>query len=166
MIDVVAMTGRVSCVWQVVKTLRPHPLSVGQARNFCTRRLTSVLDDRYDAPEVVSDAATIASELVTNALRAGSTEISLSLALRPDSVYIEVEDDAVGTVAPAHPAPTDPKGRGLLVVAALSREWGVSPVEGGAKHVWAEVALTNHQDGRQPAQHPAPQSGGPDDNIS
>jgi anti-sigma regulatory factor (Ser/Thr protein kinase) len=161
-IDVIAMTGRVSCVWQVVKPLRPHPLSVGQARNFCTRRLTSVLDDRCADPEVVSDAATIASELVTNALTAGSTEISLSLALRPDSVYIEVEDDAAGTVTPANPAPTDPKGRGLMVVAALSREWGVSPIEGGAKHVWAEVALHNHE----PDGHSAAQPVRRDDNVS
>jgi hypothetical protein len=131
-------------VWQVVKALRPHPLSVGQARNFCTRRLTSVLDDRCDTPEIVADAATIASELVTNALTAGSTAISLSLALRPDSVYIEVEDDAEGSVVPANPLPTDTKGRGLLVVAALSRQWGVLPVEGGAKQVWAEVPLTGH----------------------
>ena len=133
-------------MWQVVKPLRPHPLSVGQARNFCPRRLTSVLDDRSDAPEVVADAATIASELVTNALTAGSTAISLSLALRPDSVYIEVEDDAGGTVRPANPAPTDTTGRGLLVVAALSRQWGVCPGEGGAKQVWAEVSLIRRPD--------------------
>ena len=139
-------------MWQVVKALRPHPLSVGQARNFCTRRLTSVLDDRRDAPDVVADAATIASELVTNALTAGSSAISLSLALRPDSVYIEVEDDAEGAVVPAHPAPTDPKGRGLMVVAALSRKWGVSPAEGGAKQVWAEVSLLSDPTSNRPAQ--------------
>ena len=128
-------------MWQVVKALRPHPLSVGQARNFCTRRLSSVLDDRSDVLDIVADAATIASELVTNALTAGSTAIALSLALRPDSVYIEVEDDAEGTVAPANPAPTDIKGRGLMVVAALSRDWGVAPLDGGSKQVWAEVPL-------------------------
>jgi anti-sigma regulatory factor (Ser/Thr protein kinase) len=127
-------------VWQIVKALRPHPLAVGQARNFCTRRLTSVLDDRSGAAEVVADAATIASELVTNAVTAGSSAIELCLGLRANAVYIEVADDADGTVVPAHPAPTDPKGRGLLVVAALSREWGVTADE-GTKQVWAEIAL-------------------------
>jgi two-component sensor histidine kinase len=129
-------------VWQVVKALRPHPLSVGQARNFCTRRLTSVLDAGPTTPEVVADAATIASELVTNALTAGSSAIELSLALRPDAVYIEVADDASGTVRPANPEPTDPKGRGLLVVAALSRDWGVTSTA-GSKQVWAEIPLGN-----------------------
>jgi anti-sigma regulatory factor (Ser/Thr protein kinase) len=133
-------------VWQVVKPLRPHPLAVGQARNFCTRRLTSVLDDRSGAADVVADAATIASELVTNAVTAGSSAIELCLGLRPNAVYIEVADDAEGTVTPGHPAPTDPKGRGLLVVAALSREWGVTGDE-GTKHVWAEIPLAAVGDG-------------------
>ncbi|MGH8861010.1 MAG: ATP-binding protein [Jatrophihabitantaceae bacterium] len=124
----------------MVKTLRPHPLAVGQARNFCTRRLTSVLEDRSGAPEVVADAATIASELVTNALIAGSSAIELMLALRPDSVVVEVIDDAEGAVVPATPAPTDVKGRGLMIVAALSRDWGVTSAD-GTKHVWAEVEL-------------------------
>lgn len=132
-------------VWQVVKPLRPHPLCVGQARNFCTRRLTSVLDDRSDALDVVADAATIASELVTNALIAGSTAIELCLGLRNDAVYIEVADDAAGSVKPATPSPTDLKGRGLMVVAALSREWGVTSVN-GTKQVWAEIPLA-HRDG-------------------
>lgn len=133
-------------MWQVVKPLRPHPLAVGQARNFCTRRLTSVLDDRSGAPDVVADAATIASELVTNAVTAGSSEIELCLGLRGNAVYIEVADDADGTVAPAHPAPTDTKGRGLLVVAALSREWGVTAAD-GTKQVWAEIPLSLGTDG-------------------
>jgi anti-sigma regulatory factor (Ser/Thr protein kinase) len=127
-------------MWQVVKSLRPHPLAVGQARNFCTRRLTSVLDDHADAPNVVADAATIASELVTNAVTAGSSAIELCLGLRPNSIYIEVVDDASGAVVPASPAPTDVKGRGLLVVAALSCGWGVTAAD-GSKRVWAEVPL-------------------------
>lgn len=128
-------------MWQIVKELRPHPLSVGQARNFCARRLTSVLSDLDGVPDVVADASTIASELVTNALTAGSNSIELCLALRVNAIYIEVQDDAGGTVSPANPAPTDVSGRGLMVVAALSRDWGVTSAN-GTKQVWAEVALT------------------------
>jgi anti-sigma regulatory factor (Ser/Thr protein kinase) len=128
-------------MWAVTKPLRPHPLSVGQARNFCTRRLSSVLESRGDQRETVADAAAIASELVTNAVNAGSSRIELSLELRPASVLIEVVDNAGGTVAPATPAPTDARGRGLLVVAALSRDWGVAAAE-DSKSVWAEVDLS------------------------
>jgi anti-sigma regulatory factor (Ser/Thr protein kinase) len=127
-------------MWQVVKPLRPHPLSVGQARNFCTRRLSSVLEDRASYEEAVADAATIASELVTNAVVAGSSAIELFIALHDSTVRIEVADDAVGTVVPADPSPTDTKGRGLVIVAALAREWGVS-ANNGNKQVWAEVDI-------------------------
>jgi hypothetical protein len=131
-------------VWQVLKPLRSHPLAVGQARNFCARRLWSVLDARgdiADADEVIRDATTIASELVTNAVSAGSSQIELFLALRRTSLLIEVSDDADGTVVPAAPTPEDIKGRGLLIVAALSQAWGVE-VDGRIKRVWAEVPLS------------------------
>jgi two-component sensor histidine kinase len=131
-------------VWQVVKPLRPHPLAVGQARNFCTRRLSSVLDDRPDIEGPVRDAATIASELVTNAVKAGSSVIELFLGLQESSVRIEVLDDADGTVVPIHAAPTDPRGRGLVVVEALALDWGVA-AEDGTKQVWAEVAIPPRQ---------------------
>jgi two-component sensor histidine kinase len=127
-------------VWQVVKPLRPHPLSVGQARNFCTRRLSSVLDSPDESNGVVADAAMVASELVTNAVTAGSTEIELFLALRDNCVYLEVSDDADGTVTRMDPSPTDVKGRGLRVVEGLSTDWGVRTANGG-KLVWAELPL-------------------------
>ncbi len=126
-------------MWQVVKPLRPHPLSIGQARNFCTRRLSSVLDGR-DCGDVVADAAIIASELVTNAVSAGSSLIELLIALTDTSVRIEVLDDAGGDVIASQPAPTDPKGRGLMIVAALARDWGVVK-DHHIKHVWAEIAV-------------------------
>src|ERR1700712_2794303 len=127
-------------MWQVVKPLRPHPLSVSQARNFCTRRLTSLLEDRGAYEDAVADAATIASELVTNAVTAGSSAIELFIALHESSVRIEVADDAGGTVVPTQPSPTDPKGRGLVIVAALAREGGVSE-HNGSKQVWADVEI-------------------------
>ena len=128
-------------MWAVTKPLRPHPLSVGQARNFCTSRLTSVLQSRGDVGDVVADAAMIASELVTNAVSAGSSQIELSIALHGSSVHIEVADNAAGAPATASPSTTDTSGRGLLVVAALSREWGVASA-GSTKSVWAEVGLS------------------------
>jgi anti-sigma regulatory factor (Ser/Thr protein kinase) len=127
-------------MWQVVKPLRSHPLSVGQARNFCTRRLSSVLEDRDAYQDAVADAATIASELVTNAVIAGSSAIELFIALHESTVHIEVADDAVGSVVPTQPSPTDLKGRGLVIVAALARDWGVSATN-GSKQVWADVDI-------------------------
>ena len=130
-------------MWAVIKPLRPHALSVGQARNFCTRRLGSVLDGRNEPDEAIADSAAVASELVTNAVRAGAKSIELFLQLSESSVRIEVSDDAAGEVRPVTPAPTDTAGRGLLVVAALARDWGVTVPDSGrtGKQVWADVAI-------------------------
>jgi hypothetical protein len=88
-------------VWQVVKPLRPHPLSIGQAHRFCASRLSSVLADRDGHEAAVADAAAIASELVTDAVAAGSSGIELSLVLRDDSVRVEVSNQFDGAVRDA-----------------------------------------------------------------
>ena len=150
-------------MWQVVKPLRPHPVAVGQARNFCTRRLLSVLDGppgRHD--DIVADIATVASEMVTNAISAGSTTIQLSLALGPDSVRVEVADDAAGDVVPAEPGPEDPRGRGLVVVRAIAKAWGVT-VTDGTKQVWAEVPVDWQPAARSCAAEPDRATGDPTD---
>jgi hypothetical protein len=85
-------------VWQVVKPLRPHPLSVGQAHRFCASRLSSVLADRAGHEAAVADAAAIASDMVTEAVAAGSSAISLGLALRDNSLRVEVSNQSDGTV--------------------------------------------------------------------
>lgn len=129
----------VSGVWQVVKPLRPHPLAVGEARTFCVARLSSVLAGRPSPEHAVANSAAIASELVTNAVRAGSSRIELSLALDGAQLRIEVADDAPGSVLPGEAGPTDTRGRGLVVVGALARAWGVEAGPAGAKQVWAVV---------------------------
>jgi hypothetical protein len=149
----------VSTVWQVVKALRPHPLAVGQARSFCASRLSSVLADRAGHETAVADAAAIASELVTNAVAAGSSVIELSLALHGDSVRVAVSNDAGGTAPVARRASgAGADGNGaygagadgrLGVVAALARDWGIRAVD-GTKDVWADVMVPPRSAGSAP----------------
>ena len=98
------------------------------------------------------DAATIASELVTNAVTAGSSAIELFLGLR-ESVRIEVADDAAGAVVPTRPAPTDEGARLGDRRGARARLGGRGRWHG--KQVWAEVPLT---DARPDNGQPDPQS--------
>jgi anti-sigma regulatory factor (Ser/Thr protein kinase) len=78
------------------------------------------------------------SELVTNAIRAGCVRGRIDLLVDDDYLRISVLDDAPGRVKRRHAAPEDTFGRGLAIVAALSRDWGVGTSTLG-KEVWAEL---------------------------
>jgi anti-sigma regulatory factor (Ser/Thr protein kinase) len=103
-------------------------------------RLTEVLRGTSGIDEVhVQNAAVIVSELVTNALRAGSTGVCIDLETGERYVRISVIDDAPGVPRPREAHDGAETGRGLQIVAALSAAWGVNR-HADAKEVWADIA--------------------------
>jgi len=80
------------------------------------------------------------SELVTNAVHAGCSNVTLELRVEDDAVRVAVVDDAPGRPTRRAAAPGDRNGRGLRLIEAVSRRWGVDAVAMG-KSVWAEFAL-------------------------
>jgi len=77
------------------------------------------------------------SELITNAVRHARTDVELRLNL-DDHLTVEVRDFEPTLNRPADPGPVDPmatSGRGLQIVAAVSRDWGVRGLADG-KAVW------------------------------
>jgi anti-sigma regulatory factor (Ser/Thr protein kinase) len=115
--------------------------SPAEGRKFCTRRLAEVLDECDGASRVIADAEMIVSELLTNAVKANCSSTEVMLSTYDHALRIEVHDDALGTPELRHPDITEASGRGLLIVSALSRDWGVE-ASGGGKSVWAELALS------------------------
>jgi GAF domain-containing protein len=89
--------------------------------------------------ELVPDAELVVSELVTNALLHGSSPVTVRVEVN-GVVRIEVSD--ASRVAPVRGfARTDAMtGRGLSLVAALARDWGVTPTASG-KVVWCELVV-------------------------
>jgi anti-sigma regulatory factor (Ser/Thr protein kinase) len=93
----------------------------------------------------VSDAAAqVVAELAANAVTHGRVpgrDFELRLLLTPEALRIEVSD-ARGEhgPAPAEPALDAETGRGLLLLTALTTNWGVSDRPIG-KTIWAELAL-------------------------
>ncbi|MEU3459263.1 ATP-binding protein [Streptomyces sp. NPDC006733] len=82
--------------------------------------------------------ALVVSELVTNALRHAGGTVRLTLVSGARQLRIIVSDDSPEWPVMRTPHPTEPGGRGLHIVARLTRAWGVADRPGG-KHVWADV---------------------------
>lgn len=105
-------------------------------RRWTADTLTRALPEDESRGTVIEDAQLVVSELVTNGVRAGCRQLEVRLLLRPAEIVIEVDEDAPGRPRPVAHRPTDDHGRGLALVAALSREWGVTENRAG-KTVWA-----------------------------
>ncbi|MBM7438851.1 ATP-binding protein [Streptomyces sp. HB132] len=113
------------------------------------RRLVSHRLDDWGHPYTtpVNETLTlITAELTANAVRHGHVpgrDFHVQLTLAENTFRIEVTDTRVEKQPPASPQATDSlseSGRGLLLVAALSDGWGVSPRRAApGKTVWAEL---------------------------
>ncbi|GGS85612.1 SpoIIE family protein phosphatase [Streptomyces chromofuscus] len=108
--------------------------AVRRARNLAARQLAEWgLDGLQDS------AMVIVSELVTNSVRHSAGPIGLRL-IRHQVLTIEVSDANDCSPRLRNAQTADENGRGLALVAQLSRRWGSRPVRGG-KVVWAEADL-------------------------
>lgn len=107
------------------------------------RLIVALRSDRQ--PEaLVEDAALVISELVGNAVRYGlpfeDGSVRVGWQSTRDGVVLEVSDGGVGPVCDAiRPEQTREGGRGLLLVDAVSIEWGVE-VQTGCSAVWVRLA--------------------------
>jgi anti-sigma regulatory factor (Ser/Thr protein kinase) len=110
------------------KTFECRPAAVSAAR----RLVRSTLDGR-DA-ELVDAAELLISELASNCVRHAQTDFEVRIC-DSDEVRIEVRDRGGGEPRVLSPGVEEPSGRGLLIVEAISRRWGVRPEPAG-KVVW------------------------------
>ncbi|WP_328868777.1 SpoIIE family protein phosphatase [Streptomyces sp. NBC_00287] len=111
------------------------PAAVPRIRAEATRRL-----DAWGLGEATFTTELILSELVTNAIRYGASPISLRLLRDRDSLICEVADGTSTSPHLRRATLTDEGGRGLFLVAQLSRRWGTRYTDRG-KIIWAEQAL-------------------------
>lgn len=105
-----------------------------------------VAEQIADVPEsVLDDALLVTSELVTNAIRYGLPDITLTVTHRPSGVRIEVSDqgEALPLMTRQAPHRDAASGRGLLIVASTASSWGISPHNPPpGKTVWVELSAT------------------------
>lgn len=137
-----ALAGLVEAVQAVLEEattrLAGDPTSARAARRFVRDALA-----RADSEDLEETVTLLVSELVTNAVVHGGSDVEVLVRLLPASVRVEVMDSSAVTPVPRAAAEEDTSGRGLALVESLARRWGVDPVAGGGKTVWFEVDRGN-----------------------
>lgn len=111
---------------------------VARAREWTARQLLPSLP--AGTGERVDDAVLCVSELVANAVKAGSAQVTLVIEVQPDTLIVSLTDDAGGWPELQPTTPFSTHGRGLVIVAALSRSWGATRLDAG-KLVWAALDM-------------------------
>lgn len=82
----------------------------------------------------------LVSELVTNSVRYSSGDITIRLR-RNGGLYVEVVDSDAELPHIERPEELGERGRGLLLINALSQEWGAEPLDHG-KCVWLRLPIS------------------------
>lgn len=119
--------------WSHQTELVAEPSSVSHARAFVVGHL---LD--HELPDLVDDIQLVVSELTTNALLHARTPFIVTLGASMETVLLEVLDEELAGPVLVVADPSASCGRGLAIVQALSRRWGVSTRGANGKTVWAE----------------------------
>ena len=113
--------------------LGPEPDAVPRARRFAGRATADV-----GRTQLASDVELVVTELVTNALLHAGLPVVVRITPIDSGVRVEVEDSTRQAPIPAISSTEAMTGRGLALVSAVARAWGVEP-GGLGKTVWCEV---------------------------
>ena len=117
--------------------LPPHPIASRQAHVA----LKWALVDWCVPDEPIDNIRVVLGELVTNALKHSTDVFGLELRLDDDLVVIEVRDSSDAIPEVELPDGLALSGRGMPLVDALSKEWGVRHEKEGGKTVWAKIQI-------------------------
>jgi anti-sigma regulatory factor (Ser/Thr protein kinase) len=110
--------------------------SAALVRHWLHRRLVAA----GVAVAIVRRVELMASELATNAvLHAGGDRFLVHLSMADADIEVTVQDGSATPPVPRRAAPDEAGGRGLAIVGALSRAWGMRPIRGGGKAIWFRV---------------------------
>lgn len=98
----------------------------------------AVCEHEQTSHERSAEVQLVASELVANACRHGGVPVSYDIALEAGYLLVTVQDTDPRSRPSQRGTHRGESGRGLLIVAALSRAWGCRPT-GRGKIVWARL---------------------------
>lgn len=112
----------------------PEPISVGHSRHT-----TSVFLRRCGIAESLTDSVMLCiSELVTNGITHGSGDVSLRVRCLESEIRVEVTDASSAPATRRSAGVSATSGRGLILVEALSADWGISK---GGRTTWCTFRI-------------------------
>ncbi len=82
----------------------------------------------------------LVGELLANAVRHGQDGVQLRIGQLDDTLRVEVRDDGPDLPRLSRAGPDQESGRGLVLVDAMARRWGVDRDPDGGKTVWFELS--------------------------
>jgi anti-sigma regulatory factor (Ser/Thr protein kinase) len=128
--------------------LRPRRvlLAAGPAAAAAARRHVRAAIFAWDIPVDIDVAVLLTSELVTNAVRneTGDT-VLLTIACVCGQLRVDVHDTSCAPPVPIEAPANAEAGRGLMLVATLSTDWGYHRTSGG-KAVYFTLAFQAEAD--------------------
>lgn len=108
----------------------------------CARSLAKRIVLEWGRPDLAETAELLVSELVTNAILAPAglprQVVRLWLVAERDNIVIRVWDASPGMPERQDAGPESEHGRGLVLVASLSKQWRTCPEPAG-KIVWVQI---------------------------
>jgi anti-sigma regulatory factor (Ser/Thr protein kinase) len=119
---------------EAARQFEPQASEVAAARGFVSETL-----NRWGCRS--PDVELLVSELATNAVLHARSEFKVSISLAGGTLRVEVVDRNSRLPTPVNVPPGAFSGRGLLLVEALSRSWGVQSHSDEGKALWFEVDL-------------------------
>ena len=123
--------------WSDDLELAVQPVSASVARDFVRRHLIA-----QGLSHLIDDVTLVVSELATNALVHAQTPFMVSLQAFEQTLLLTVADGSRTGPVQVVAQVLDTGGRGLTIVALLSRSWGADAHPDGGKSVWAEFDLS------------------------
>ena len=114
--------------------LPPEPTSARACRRFLVTTL-----EAWGADGFADDAVLLLSELVTNAVLHGGTELEVRVELQGDLLRVAVHDGNPMLPSVRRYSMLSGTGRGLALVASTARNWDAEPLPQGGKRVWFEL---------------------------
>ena len=137
----IARLGRIPADHHVTWTLPAELTSAARARSLIREPL-----ERWKLDELIPTTELLVSELVTNAIRHATGDVTLRMVLE-GSLVCEVLDGSAALPRLRHAGRDEECGRGLEVVSQFAQRWGARRTPQG-KIVWCEQAIPDTGTGR------------------